>query len=365
MLTVAYAVGRNPLQGGEYYRALRPAALSSRDLGWHTAVCERLGSVEGSNKIVGQAYGGTHILEPDVWIIRPIGRETEGSVQFLEMVDGMHSAGQIVIADLDDDLWAHEDWSDDREGTDDRFEDWCWEVDGWLASTPYLADRITAIAARRHKPAPRILVAPNCYDPVILGMNSHPTPGYRIGTRLWLSGRMSHDLEIYRDCYTPLLEELDLSFVHIGREADVIEGPGAHARNFVDDCDMPADRVIELPSTTIPELGRILGSTVNIAAIAIADHPFNRAKTETHAIEVASAGLPMVAATTLSIYDGIPGKVDPTPTAVRERVEYLLDRKSWHEESDRARKWARKTSVRCERTHIVALQSLVKELLER
>ena len=226
-----------------------------------------------------------------------------------------------------------------------------------------MKERIEAIAIRRGHPLPRVVVAPNCYDPIGLGHHSHPIPGRRLGTRLWLSGRMSPDLDIYRECFAPLLEELDLSFVHIGREYNVEEGPGVHARNFVDDCAMPRDRVLELPSTTIPELGKILGSTVNIAAIAIADHPFNRAKTETHAVEVASAGLPMVAATSLSIYDGVPGRVYPNPKDVRTRVEALLVPEKWRYESDKARAWARKTAVRCEHSHLVALQALVKGLV--
>jgi hypothetical protein len=363
-LVVTWAVTRHPLYGGEYYRATRPAALASRDFGWHTAVIEKIGSMEGSKKVAGQAYGSEHVVEPDVWIFRPMGKEEEGSTWHLvDIVDRIHAAGQYVIADLDDDIFAHEDWSEDREGTDDRFEEWCWQVDAWLISTPYLAERIKTMAARRGVPEPTIFVAPNCYDPFGMGHESHPIPGRRLGTRLWLSGRMSGDLDIYRECFTPLLSELDLQFVHIGRENDVVEGPGSHVRNFVDTAGMPAERVLQLPSVTIPELGKILGASINIASIAMADHPFNYAKTETHAVEVASAGLPIVAATNLKIYDQVPGRCEPTPAAVRERVVSLLDPEHWRYWSERSRVWARKTSVRSEAIHMRALQACVNHVL--
>jgi hypothetical protein len=370
MLTVAYAVTRHPLMGGEYYRATRPAALAARDFGWHTAVVEKIGSVQGSKKVAGQAYGSAdHVIEPDVWIFRPMGQQGKDDNWGLEeIVEKCHDAGQFVIADLDDDIWAHEDWSEDTRPSgenDDKFETWCWKVDAWLASTPWMKARIEEVGKRRGF-TPRVLVAPNCFDPIGLGHASHPIPGRRLGTRMWLSGRMSGDLEIYRECFTPLLEALDLSFVHIGKEdrTHLTDGPGQHYRSFIDDAGMPAHRVLELPSTTIPELGAIMGSTMNIACIAMADHPFNYAKTETHAVEVASAGLPIVAATSLEIYKDVPGRVDPTPEAVRERVEALLDPEKWRYWSDKSRVWARKTSVRCEATYMRALQEVVHSLVK-
>lgn len=369
MLTVAYAVARHPLMGGEYYRATRPAALAARDFGWHTAVVKQIGSVEGSKKVAGCAYGSDHVIEPDVWIMRPLGKEEPGSTwSIAEMVEQCHAAGQVVLCDLDDDVWAHEDWSEDREGTDDRFEEWCWNVDAWLVSTEWMRYRVEQIAVRRGHAIPKVVVAPNCYDPIGLGHDSHPIPGRRLGTRLWLSGRMSGDLDLYRECFAPLLEGLDLSFVHIGREVRgaFVEGPGQHYRSFVDDAGMPADRVLELPSCTIPELGAILGSTINIACIAMADHPFNYAKTETHAVEVASAGLPIVAAVHRAldhIYASVPGRVDPTPEAVRERVVELLKPEKWRYWSEKSRTWAQKTSVRCEATHMRALQEVVHSLV--
>ena len=352
MLCVAWAVSRHPLAGGEYYRATRPAALSSRDFGWHTAVVEKIGSVEGSKKVAGLAYGSDHTVEPDVWIFRPIGQQGKHDNWSLStIVERCHAAGQMVICDLDDDYWAHEDFPDgqqvDGDG-DDRFEEWCWKADAWLVSTPYMKSRVEEMALRRGHPVPQVAVAPNCYDPIGIGHDSHPVPGRRIGTRLWLHGRMAGDLEIYKECFAPLLDELDLTFVHIGATAKSDLEPWAQYRHrsFIDDVGMRKDRVLELPSCLIPEMGKILGSTMSIAAIAVADHPFNYAKTETHAVEVASAGLPIVAATTLSIYGTVPGRVAPDPDAVRERVRELLIPEKWHYWSERSRVWAKKTAVR-------------------
>ena len=369
MLTVAWAVSRHPLAGGEYYRATRPAALSSRDFGWHTAVVEQIGSIEGSKKVAGRAYGSEHTIEPDVWIFRPIGQQGKTDNWSLStIVERCHAAGQMVICDLDDDYWAHEDFPDGAQPVgenDDRFEEWCWKADAWLVSTPYLKKRVEEVAVRRGHPFPKVAVAPNCYDPFGLGQDSHPVPGRRIGTRLWLHGRMAGDLEIYKDCFAPLLDELDLTFVHIGAiaKADLDAGAQYRHRSFIDDVGMPKDRVLELPSCLVPEMGKLLGSTISIAAIAVADHPFNYAKTETHAVEVASAGLPIVAATDLEIYKDVPGQVSPDPALVAERVRELLKPEKWHYWSERSRVWAKKTAVRSEATHLRALQSVVKELL--
>lgn len=365
-LVVAWAVTRNPLQGGEYYRATRPAALANRGFGWHTAIVEKIGSVDGSKKVAGLAYGSDHTIEPDVWVFRPMGQQQKSDNWGLEeIVERIHAGGQKVIADLDDDIWAHEDWTEDNrpEGElDDKYETWCWKVDGWLVSTEYMKQRVELMAQRRGHAKPKVLVAPNCYDPIGLGINSHPVPGRKLGTRLWLSGRMSGDLDLYRQCFAPLLTSLDMSFTHIGREKGIVEGPGVHARNFIDDAGMPAHRVFELGSCTIPELGALLGEHVNIAAIAMADQPFNYAKTETHAVEVAAAGLPIVAATSLGIYDKVPGRVFPNPKAVKARVEHLLDPDVWKWESNKSRAWAKKTAVRCEAIHMRALQQMVHEL---
>lgn len=366
LLCVGWAEWR-PLQGGGYYRATRPAALASRDFGWHTGVVERIGSVEGKRKIAGQCYGSGHVMHPDVWILRPIGSQGKGD-ELIRLIGEIRASGAKLVVDLDDDIWAHEDWTEDDRPSgadDDRFEEWCWDVDAWLVSTPYLKDRVEQIASRRGRTVPRVAVAPNCYDPVGIGMESHPVPGRRLGTRLWLSGRMSGDLDIYRDCFGPLLPALDLQWVHIGRETYIREdGPGVHARDFVTDCKFPAHRVVELPSCSIPEMGRMLGSLINVGCIALADHPFNRAKTETHAVELAAAGLPLVAATALQIYDKVPGRVDPTADAVAERVAHLLYPDTWRAESERARTWAKKVSVRSEATYMRALQAVVTELVK-
>jgi hypothetical protein len=356
-LQVAWLSAKNPFIGGEYYRATRPAMLASSRFGWHTAVSQQVGDIEGSDRVWLATPNG-HVLDPDVIVIRPISDTSESPWSMSELVDRAHKAGQMIVADLDDDVWAHEDaanWP-----TDDHYEEWCFKADAWLVSTPVIKERLDgfmiAAAGNRERREP-VIVAPNCYDPVGLGKGPKPIAGRRLGTRLWLSGRQTDDFPIYRECFGPLLEKLDLQFVHIGKEVPTPEIP--EPRSFVDTMGFPAERVLELPSLTIPELGPMLAMTTSIGAIAMADHPYNRAKTETHAIELASTGLPLVAATSLGIYKNVPGRVDPTPEAVEARVAHLLDPSAWLNESHFARGWAEGVAIRAENAYMEALSEVV------
>lgn len=350
---VAWLIARHPLLGGEYYRATRPAMLTSSRYGWHTAVCDRLATEEGDDDgpLVGLTPGLTpHPIRPDVLIVRPIREMTR------DLVHQAQQHGQIVIADLDDDIWAHEDWTPDTRPDDDHYEEWCYEVDAWLVSTPQIRDRVLERYAGHNLPAPPVLIAPNCFDPRGFGAHPGPRPGRRIGTRLWLSGRMHADLEIYRTCFAPLLSRLDLEFVHIGYEArDEV--------SFAQDCGMPADRVHLIGSVPLTEMGRWLAATISVGTIALGRHAYNRAKTLTHAVELASAGLPLVIADALDHYHGVPGQVQAEPHAVERRVRRLVnDRGYWARESLRARTWAVEHAVTCEQDYLTSLEMLITSM---
>jgi hypothetical protein len=94
----------------------------------------------------------------------------------------------------------------------------------------------------------------------------------------------------------------------------------------------------------------------------MSDQPYNRAKTETHAVELTAAGLPIVAASEHPLYKGVPGRVESTPEAVRARVLKLLDRRIWAQESARARTWATELSAKREAEYLAALSSVVEAL---
>lgn len=347
-MSVGWLCGRHPLLGGEYYRALRPAALTSRKYDWHTACASWMGTPEGQEggplHLITQ---NQHVICPKVIIVRPI---KEWSVQWTEQA---HRNGQAIIADIDDDVWAHEDWREGGRPNDDHFDDWFWQVDAVLTSTSTLARKIRRLG---HK-AP-VYVAPNCYDPV--GLAGEPKPGKTIGTRLWLSGRMSKDLELYRSLFMPLVSDLDLKWAHLGREqrtGDV--GEAAHGIETFAQLGCPGDRLIELPSQTVPDMAKTLAERVSIGAIAMADDPYNEAKTETHAMELASVGLPLVAATNHELYLNIPGRVPPYGPTVRARVAELLDPVIWQRESEKARAWAQERAITLESAYLETIGTAV------
>src|SRR5208283_874137 len=128
------------------------------------------------------------------------------------------------------------------------------------------------------------------------------------------------------DFVYPLLDKLDLSFTHIGAdlpgEDEEPTRPGVKARRSFG-WDTP--RLIERPSMTIPEMGAEL-ARFSIGCIMMApDNIYNASKTDTHAVELASAGLPLVAASAHELYKNIPGRVALTADAVERRVRELLD----------------------------------------
>jgi hypothetical protein len=338
--TLAYLISRGALLGGEYYRATRPAALLNRNFGWGTAVCNRMATrdndPEGPLSFV---TPDDKVVTPTVIIVRPV-REWRQ-----RWTDQAHANGQLVIADLDDDIWVHQDWADVGRPNDDGYDDWFWNVDAVLVSTKYLKKRIIEMG---HK-AP-VYLAPNCYDP--FGLDAQPSHGSVIGTRLWLSGRMEGDLELYDSLVQPLLAELDLTFLHVGAE---------DGHRFTDRGWDPA-RLQEVGSVPIPLLPQALGN-LSIGAICMSDHPYNLAKTETHASELASMGVPLVAASSHILYRNIPGRVDPTVDAVRDRVQALLNPFFWRSESAAARLWARRLAAKNEAMHLGALTRAVEVLL--
>ena len=113
---------------------------------------------------------------------------------------------------------------------------------------------------------------------------------------------------------------------------------------------------------TIPEMGAEF-ARFSIGMIMMIDNEYNRAKTETAAVELASAGLPLVAASPHDLYKNIPGRVALTADAVERRVNELLDPETWWIESKRAKTWARRgRSVTCETAYLSALLSLVNRL---
>lgn len=345
MTSIAYLCSRYPLLGGEYYRATRPALLAAHRFGWPAAACTHMATAEDNDGgPLSFITPNQTLVTPEIIVVRPI-REWRQ-----HWTDQAHANGQIVIADLDDDLWMHEDYTELAKSQPDNYDEWFWNVDAVLVSTRHLAKRLREMGHRSP-----VVVAPNCYDP--FGLNATPRPGNIIGTRLWMGGRMEADLVLYDNLILPLLEEFDLRFLHVG--AGTQEGQG----RFVDR-GWPDERLIERRTVVIPLLAEALAG-LSIGTICMAEHPFNDARTETHAVELASGGIPLVAASNYPIYRAVPGQVAPEKDAVHDRVKALLDHSFWLKESDRSRKWARAISQKSEAAHMESLLRVVNLLLSR
>lgn len=339
--SLAYLCSRPPLWGGEYYRATRPGALANWKWQWQTAACTHMATMGDAGGPLSFITPNKTVVTPEIIIVRPI---QEWAQHWTEQA---HANGQFVVADLDDDLWSHENYDELQATSPDNYNEWFPYVDAVMVSTKYLAKRVRSMG---HK-AP-IYVAPNCFDP--FGLNANPRPGDIIGTRLWMSGRMEPDLELYDTLVQPLLEEFNLRFLHVGASAE--------AGRFIDR-GWEEERLIERHSVPIPMLPQVLDG-LSIGTICMADVPYNVAKTQTHAVELGAMGVPLMAATNHDLYRNIPGRVDIDKDAVHDRVEKLLkDPYYWLKESDRVRKWARAISVKSETQHMEALLTMVNRLL--
>jgi hypothetical protein len=358
-LVVTFLLNRHPLLGGDYYRAYRAGALASARFGWHTTLADKMGKSETNPEgrlgfvtpveMMGMPVEMARVFFPDVIVIRPVEKWT------LEDTLQAQANGQKVIADVDDDLWGHEDLlaagtTLTEEGS--TYDTWFGEVDAVLCSTRHLARKVRDFGYRA-----RVFYAPNCYDPTVL--NAEPKPSRRLGTRLWLSGRSDAELTMYDEWVYPLLDRLDLSFTHIGAdEPEVDELPaqsGVKARRRFG-WDTP--RLIERPSMVIPELAKEF-ARFSIGTIMMVDNEYNRSKTDTSAVELGLAGLPLVAASTHELYRNIPGVVSPTARDVEKRVRELLNPETWAIESKRVKTWARQRAMACESKYLESLLAAV------
>ena len=357
-LIVAWLIDpkRGPWMGGEYYRALRPAALLAREYRFHTCVATTANLLEGETGVWVEPLGPSfNLVRPDILVIRPLdfsqSMEMDGKpFSFADLVDEAQAAGQMIIADLDDDLWAHEDWTPDSRPDDDRYETWCWKSDAWLVSTDRLKYRVETIADMKDIPARSVFVAPNCYDFHGVGAAHEPRWSRTIGNRLFLKGRQSGDLAMYRSLVYPLLEELDLRFVHVGA------APGEPVL-------FSTHRLVEKAPVIMPQLAQAC-SDIAVGVICQAPVDYNAAKTETNAFELASMGIPLVAATSHDLYRDIPGAMLPAARAIRERIKHLVeDRDAWEMESARARAWARDLAPKRERQYLDAFLSMANLLV--
>lgn len=348
--SIGWVVARSPWLGGEFLRATRPAALVNARLGWHTAVSERMAVEEGRPGVLLVHENGDS-FRPSVLVFRPIRQDLR------PYISEAHEAGQLVVADLDDDFWSHEDRPDrggkgyaEREIVEgvDHFEDWLPHCDAFIASTRHLQEIM-----EYHVSGP-VVHLPNCYDTFgIAKYGQIPGPGRRIGTRLWLHGRSSRDLQLYDELIWPSILDLDLTFVHLGADPDL--------PTFVDR-GWPADRVEGHPSLPAPLMGEVLG-TLSVGVICLGQADFNAAKTLTHPVELASLGLPLVVVDEMGFYRGVPGVVEANLDAVEDRLARLTsDPAYWQAESRKSKRWAVEVGESAQGDYLWGIRQLIRRL---
>ena len=354
MPSVGWVCARSPFLGGEFLRATRPAALVANRLGWHTGVARKM-AVEAGEEGVVLLHDNGDRFRPEVVILRPIASHPEdGEHQDVAAyIASAHDAGQKVVADLDDDVWSHEDRPDrggkgfERPDHYDSDDGWLRLCDAWIASTKPLQTIM-----QQHLPGP-VYMLPNCYDSFGIGnYGAKPQPGRRVGTRLWIHGRQLSDLEMYDELVQPLLDKHDLTFVHLGA--------GEAGRSFRDR-GWASSRLEEHPSMPAPLMGEVLG-TMSIGVICLGDADYNAAKTLTHPAELGGVGLPMIVASATDFYRSVPGRVDPKPEAVEERLISLLDPGNWKRAAEQSKRWAMHLGEAAEGDYLWGFRQMIGRL---
>lgn len=214
--------------------------------------------------------------------------------------DSIHRAGKFAVYDADDDVFTEQetnrridlDWTEGktREQLEDERLQRIWamqQCDGVTVTTQRLA---TIVRQFTDKP---VVVVPNSIDLPwfrgIVNATKREIPGLTIG---WAGGRRhDRDVEQMAEAWGRIAHRYpDVTFVVQGWQPDVI-------REHV-----PAERLVMLPWMK-PERYPAGIAQVDIGCCAVADTPFNRAKSNIKAMEYAAAGAAVVASPTL--YSGI------------------------------------------------------------
>ena len=101
-------------------RNYRPAALACHSFGWTCSLADRMAAKDDGSKLglITPAGDMGRVFFPDVIVLRPVAGWTK------EFTEWAHENGQYVLADLDDDLWSHEDLLDDQLPESDNYDDW-------------------------------------------------------------------------------------------------------------------------------------------------------------------------------------------------------------------------------------------------
>ncbi len=293
-----------------YFRAEIPAK-ALKPLGWNTSVSAYVltPTTDSALKQYGPRLrgwdGGKHIGKPpDIMTLR-IMDDVVLTPEANYRMEGMaldilraRSAGQIVLYDIDDDLWHLPEWSPaaqamnkmvpyaracDLDVVNANIE----VCDGVITSTDYLAEIL-----RKRFDVPVYVVRPGIDPSVYLPRSDGPL---RVG---WM-GSMSHHLPHLRTMQTALdcLPKYDAEFMRLG----YIEGD----RSEEGLQELPC-RVGQMPWGGIEELPRKL-SHIDVGIIPRVLEDFNEGQSVTSGLQYAAARIPFLV----------------SPSAEYERLEHL------------------------------------------
>lgn len=264
----------------------------------------------------------------DGFILPRISWQPEHREMAVNWFAAAHRAGKFCVYETDDDGLTRAEterrielqWTDGK--SFERLEQeraeriWCMQqCDGVTVSTPRLA---TIVRQFTDKP---VIVVPNAIDlPWFQGIirgTERQIPGLTIG---WAGGRR-HDRDV---------ADMAIAWGHIARRYPsvtfVIMG---HQPPVVDE-HVPADRIARLPWMPLEQYPAGY-KEIDIGCAAIADIPFNRAKSPIKALEYGAAGAAVVASPLLysSIIDhGSSGFIADSAAEWEDALSELIERPS-------------------------------------
>lgn len=301
------------VNGPNLWRILQPITALERAgfaCGWDFKHAELLGLI---------ASGVDGIILPRIsW---PAAHRNTAAAWF----EDCHRKGKFVVFDMDDDVLTSQEthrrvdlgWMEGQtleQLEAERFERiWAMQqCDGVTVTTQRLAT-----IARQYTQKP-VIVVPNAIDvPWFRGIvqkTERQVPGLTIG---WAGGRRhDRDVEAMAEAWGRIARRYpDVTFVVQGHQPEVIK---EH---------VPAERLVQLPWMKAETYPAGI-SQIDIGCCAVADTPFNRAKSNIKAMEYAVAGAAVVASPTLYsgiVEDGKSGYIATTAEEWEADLSYLID----------------------------------------
>ena len=303
--------------GTFYYRGALPA-YELLNHGYETIVSWRFEPAPDGHLRVMDSNGDWH--DPDIfWSQRWMHKDAP------EQMRRARAAGQIVIADLDDDFWSlgktnvayhTTDPKNNPDFNREHYREMLSACDLVTVSTEALRRRVESFGV------PAIVIR-NALD-IQRWPQNDPTTDGMIG---WIGGIQwrAHDLEILRPFLPAFLEQHGLPAYH-GGDSQVPDVPKFHDKVGID---LSKTRVGYAPLCHVGEYQR-LWAPINISLIPLERVPFNDAKSWLKQLESCAAGVPYIVSAGFHEQDLLLAETggrkarNEKPSEWREHLEDLL-----------------------------------------